>query len=385
MRSYNVGLAPDVTDGAFVQPSSGDRLVICPVRVATLRSAAHLGRFLGVAAALAVLAGSWGMSQALAKSEPAKAATPGTSRVASAAAARAHEMVASAIRYEHAEGTTRDYARAHALYCEAARLSDPDALLRMGWMYANGRGVSRDDATAHTLFSRAAELGSEMGARLAAMIRAAPGAAPKPPDCLVARKACGLAPPPGSEFSPEAAIAAGFITTANSPAPRWLIDTVVPLAHQYKVDPRLVLAVVRAESNFNPLARSPKNAQGLMQLIPETAERFAVSDILDPAQNVRGGIRYLRWLLSYFRGDVLLSLAAYNAGEGAVNRYGGVPPFAETKAYVARIRALYPHARHPYDEGLAEASPVVAAERPADSRVTYFLGANGRPVAQSVR
>lgn len=359
------------------------------VPVAISCSAIRLGRSFGVAASLAIIAGLPGMSPALAKSEPAsvKAPVPGAAKAAQVT--RAQELVESGIRYEHAEGTARDYVRAHALYCEAARLADPDALLRMGWMYANGRGVPRDDATAHTLFDRAAVLGNEMGARLAGMIRASPGAPAKPPACLVARNPSAnprdLVPPPGSEFSPEAAIAAGFIITSASPAPRWLIDTVVPLAHEYRVDPRLVLAVMRTESNFNPLARSPKNAQGLMQLIPETAERFAVSDILDPAQNLRGGIRYLRWLLSYFRGDVQLSLAAYNAGEGAVNRYRGVPPFAETKAYVARIRALYPHDRHPYDERAADASPILAAESGVASRVTNFLGARGHPVAQSGR
>jgi len=81
-----------------------------------------------------------------------------------------------------------------------------------------------------------------------------------------------------------------------------------------------------------------------MQIIPETAERFGVTDIMDPVQNIRGGMAYLRWLLNYYRGDVSLVLAAYNAGEGAVDRYNGVPPYAETLAYVQRIRAAYRHA-----------------------------------------
>jgi hypothetical protein len=157
---------------------------------------------------------------------------------------------------------------------------------------------------------------------------------------------------------------------------------------------------MRAESNFDAKARSPKNAQGLMQLMPDTAERFAVADVFDPVQNVRGGIRYLRWLLSYFRGEVVLALAAYNSGEGTVDRFGGVPPYAETMAYVARIRALYPHDRHPFDPRLAEASPVVAkraTERAENSvrntktgpslarRVRYFLDTTGAPLAQSAR
>ena len=125
-------------------------------------------------------------------------------------------------------------------------------------------------------------------------------------------------------------------------APRPIVDLVSKLAPQYQVPPRLVLAVIEAESNYNRHAVSPKNAQGLMQLVPETAQRFGVKNAFDPAQNVRGGIAYLRWLLAYFEGDVALVAAAYNAGERAVDRHLGVPPFAETRAYVRRILASVP-------------------------------------------
>jgi hypothetical protein len=101
---------------------------------------------------------------------------------------------------------------------------------------------------------------------------------------------------------------------------------------------------------------------GLMQLIPETAEWFSVKNILDPIENIRGGMAYLRWLLSYFRGDVTLTLAAYNAGEGAVDKYGGVPPFTETLAYVQKIRALYPFDRHPYDATITTSISKAAAQ-----------------------
>jgi soluble lytic murein transglycosylase-like protein len=107
--------------------------------------------------------------------------------------------------------------------------------------------------------------------------------------------------------------------------------------------------VIRAESNFDPLARSSKNGQGLMQLIPETAQRFNVRDPFDPVDNVRGGMAYLRWLLAYYRGDVRLALAAYNAGEGTVDKHRGVPPYAETIGYLQRIRAFYPLEHHPFD------------------------------------
>ena len=94
---------------------------------------------------------------------------------------------------------------------------------------------------------------------------------------------------------------------------------------------------------------SPKNAQGLMQLIPETSARFNVKKPFDPVQNIRGGLAYLRWLLAYFRGDVTLVAAAYNAGEGTVERYRGVPPYAETRAYVQRIKRHFRKDEHPYD------------------------------------
>ena len=109
------------------------------------------------------------------------------------------------------------------------------------------------------------------------------------------------------------------------------------LAPKYSLDPNLVLAVIETESNFNPKALSPKKAQGLMQLIPDTAQRFGVTDPWNPEQNLHGGMAYLRWLLDHFDGDVKLALAGYNAGEKAVERHGGIPPYAETQSYVTRI------------------------------------------------
>ena len=129
------------------------------------------------------------------------------------------------------------------------------------------------------------------------------------------------------------------------------------LAPEYQINPVLALAIIRAESNFDPNARSAKNAQGLMQLIPETSARFNVKKPFDPVQNIRGGLSYLRWLLAYFRGDVSLVAAAYNAGEGTVERYRGVPPYAETRAYVQRIKRYFRRDRHPYDASVTNPSP----------------------------
>lgn len=113
-------------------------------------------------------------------------------------------------------------------------------------------------------------------------------------------------------------------------------------ARSHGVEPALVHAVITAESAFNPLARSRKGASGLMQLMPDTARRYGVSNIFDPAENIHGGVRYLRDLLAMFNGDMRLALAGYNAGENAVIRAGNkVPPYAETQHYVPKVIDLY--------------------------------------------
>jgi soluble lytic murein transglycosylase-like protein len=109
----------------------------------------------------------------------------------------------------------------------------------------------------------------------------------------------------------------------------------------YQIPVELVRAVIKVESDFDPRALSPANARGLMQLIPETAERMFVRDIFDPRQNIFGGTRFLRVLANTFNGDIVLTLASYNAGEGAVMRYGGVPPYPETQEYVSKVLSFY--------------------------------------------
>lgn len=112
-------------------------------------------------------------------------------------------------------------------------------------------------------------------------------------------------------------------------------------ARKYGVDPALVRAVIHAESNFNPLARSRKGAMGLMQLMPGTARDMGVGDASNAAQNIEGGVKYLAWLLKRFNGDITKATAAYNAGPGAVDKYRGVPPYEETKTYVFRVNILH--------------------------------------------
>lgn len=117
-------------------------------------------------------------------------------------------------------------------------------------------------------------------------------------------------------------------------------DTINSVSKEYGVNPGFVRAIIHAESAFNPLARSRKGAMGLMQLMPGTAKDMGVMDLTNPEQNIKGGVRYLAGLLKTFSGNETLAAAAYNAGPGAVTRYGGIPPYEETQTYVKRVKIL---------------------------------------------
>lgn len=146
------------------------------------------------------------------------------------------------------------------------------------------------------------------------------------------------------------------------------------IAGENGVENSLVHSVIRAESAYNPNAVSPKGAQGLMQLIPSTARRFGVSDTFDPAENILGGVRYLRFLLDYYQGDYTKTVAAYNAGEGAVDRYKGIPPYPETRNYVYQVAKNLKTAR--------ESSAAAATVSPAPVPPTE--GETSRPIQASV-
>ncbi len=221
-------------------------------------------------------------------------------------------------------------------------------------MYVNGRGVERNDALASSMFRIAAEQGH---AQAQAMLAHLPPPSTDLPECMQTQ-------PPVAEYDDQAVILAKeeepeepgvfFPVTPGQEKVAALVQAIAP---EYRVSPLLALAFIRAESNFDPLARSPKNAQGLMQLIPETSARFNVKKPYDPVQNIRGGLAYLRWLLAYFRGNVPLVAAAYNAGEGTVERYRGIPPYAETRDYVRRIMQIFRKQEHPFDPSITEPSP----------------------------
>ena len=292
------------------------------------------------------------------------------------APARGRMQLEAGIRYENGEGVARDYARARTYYCEAAGTDNIDALIRLGWLYANGFGVPRNERIAASLFERASSLGSEVAGQLTMLFQmrsrqmpACLGGDPAAEQIVEAPRPATRVADSGRGLARPAMPAPATFPTSTSPERRRLVELVVQTARQFKLDPRLVLALIGTESGFDPNARSSKNAQGLMQLIPDTAERFAVKDLMDPLENLRGGMSYLRWLLAYYRGDVVLAVAAYNAGEGAVDRFKGVPPYGETLAYVQRIRAFYPMDFHPFDAAAAGPSALVRVSRDAATGV----------------
>ena len=253
---------------------------------------------------------------------------------------------------ENGDGQPRDPVQAAQLYCRAARYGDAIAQYNLAWMLTNGRGIQRNDAEAAHLFTAAAEQGLTQAENMAKRLGTPLGAVPP---CL--RQ-------PEEDKLPERPkpVAQGFIKLPPpSNAPALIVRFVDLVAPDYKLSPSLVLALMATESNFDPLAVSNKNAQGLMQLLPETALRFKVTKLTDPTQNIRGGMAYLRWLLAYYQGDLPLVLAAYNAGERAVDRYHGVPPYTETRNYVRLITArLAGQYWHPFDASIAEPSPIMA-------------------------
>lgn len=168
------------------------------------------------------------------------------------------------------------------------------------------------------------------------------------------------APQPAPSAAPAAVPPAPEPKPKPKPSPLHLLDThatpagpfgdlIFEVASRYSLNPHFLAAVVRVESSFNPRALSRKGACGLMQLLPETARRFGVrrKDLFDPAKNLDAGARYLKWLANRFGEDPVRVLAAYNAGEGAVQRYGGVPPYKETRNYVDRIFSLLGLSREP--------------------------------------
>lgn len=264
---------------------------------------------------------------------------------------------------QNAQNNNESAWQAANLYCEASRYGSAEAVYRLGMLYAFGRGVPANRDYAANLFGIASLHGHFEAQKMLETIEIK---ADDTPLCVL------------EAVAPERAPANQYSNAQNShhggspgidgyvaklpKSKLWVVALASTIAEWYKVDPKLVLSIITAESNFKIYAKSNADAHGLMQLIPATAERFSVKNAYNASQNIKGGVAYLRWLLSYFRGDVTLAVAAYNAGEGAVDRYRGVPPYKETKNYVKKVMALYQSDRHQFNAGLTRASPALNAK-----------------------
>jgi hypothetical protein len=250
-----------------------------------------------------------------------------------------------ATRYENGHGVKVDYAEAYRLYCKAALLGDKYAASSLAWMYLNHRGVETNMHRATGWLKTAAGQGDYFAAK---MLQKYMEIEPEgDPDCHEE------APP-----SPAPPHVVTRRVASNDPDRKLVENWVKQIAPKYSIDPDLVLAVIEAESGFNAGALSGKNAQGLMQLIPQTAERFGIRDVWNPIENIKGGTAYLHWLLRHFGGNVEWTLAAYNAGENNVERYKGVPPFDETQHYVQSILAGYQKTQHPVPPELTKKNQI---------------------------
>jgi soluble lytic murein transglycosylase-like protein len=221
---------------------------------------------------------------------------------------------------------------AAGLYCAAARNGSIEAQYRLGMLYAFGEGVPANRKMAATLFSGAAGQGHAQALAMLETIRL--GASELPP-CILA------------DVKPERMPVEARLVLPELNAQQQKVARIVQqIALWHDVDPRFALSIARVESQLNPAALSSRSAQGVMQLIPETAARFNVQNAFNTSQNIRGGVRYLRWLLDRYQGNIVLVAASYNAGEKAVDRYRGIPPYPETQQYVARVLRLYPYTQH---------------------------------------
>lgn len=252
--------------------------------------------------------------------------------------------------------------RAGVAYCRASQFGSAEAMYRLGMLYAFGKGVEERGDYANALFSAAAMQGHLQAQNMLETMQEATLNKANPdtldlPACLRGEEMPKRAPVKESVTEKPAKI--DLEIQALPKKQRWLLGLVEKLSKWYKIDPKLALSIIMVESNFEQSAMSPKSAMGLMQLIPETAERFNVKNAYNASQNIKGGLSYLRWLMAYFKGDVKLVVAAYNAGEGAVNKHRGVPPYEETKQYVKRVMDLYERTQHPFDARITEPSPVI--------------------------
>lgn len=237
---------------------------------------------------------------------------------------RVRALLEEAWLLEKYSRSTQQKLLAAALYCEAARAGSAEGHFRAALIHLRGTPPGQNLIHAKSFLYYAQELGHPFAERYLGEVR---DVAIGVPECLTQAEAYRNLH--GFDFTAH--------LTHLPRERRQIASLVARLAPEYDIAPELALAIAAAESNFNPKALSPKNATGVMQLIPATAQRFGVRDIWDVEENIRGGLAYLRWLMKRFANDVELVVAAYNAGEGNIERHQGIPPFYETRSYVFRV------------------------------------------------
>ena len=228
---------------------------------------------------------------------------------------------------ETGKGVGKNLMLAVRLYCDAATMGSPDGFLRIGRLLATAPESSRNPGLANAYLAMAASLGSEEALKY---YDPRYGNADIEGDCPAS---LGM----GATEVADAGFDVDAYLSKQTAAKQQIASLIRKVAAKYHMDARFALAVAMAESNLDPAAVSPRNAQGVMQLIPATQERFGVARPFDPEQNIKGALAYIRWLEKRFAGDLRLVAAAYNAGEGAVDRHNGIPPYAETQQYVRRV------------------------------------------------
>lgn len=250
-------------------------------------------------------------------------ASPAVQAQGYAEAPRAVAALAQGLAAERGIGIRQNPGLAIELYCDAATMGSSEGFFRIGRMLAQGPRKLRNPRLANAYLALAARLGH----RQASMLHD-----PLVENARIDEVCSDLYGQVGQPKFDLDGYLAGL-----APAKRKIAALIRQKAPLYGVDVRMALGIALAESNLDADAVSPKNAQGVMQLIPDTLERFGVQKPFDAEQNIKGGLAYLKWLQNRFGGNLKLVAAAYNAGEGTVDRYGGVPPFAETEHYVRRV------------------------------------------------
>lgn len=275
-------------------------------------------------------------------------------------------LVKLAMKYGKSTAGSMDYAEVYDQYCTSARDGDQNAQYALGWMHEMGKGAPQDQKIAKQFYTIAAEQGNALASE--ALTHLTDTIAGLLPPCMLPKPV--EFDEPLIVLSEETQAEIDAIRASAEPAisekterlfksQRSVYNIVNKLAKKYSIDPNLVMTFIAIESAFDVNATSPMNAQGLMQLIPKTAKRFGVKNPYRAEDNIKGGIQYLHWLLAYYEGHIELVAAAYNAGEKAVDRYKGVPPYSETQHYVKKIAKLYKKRSHPFKENIVSSSPIL--------------------------